>query len=178
TGALQGVGNVVCYSQLLTYKWGPDIKPPSYVPQGDLAESWTQPADLTYVFKLRPGVKFHNVPPVNGRALVAEDVVRSLQRILDLKARTPALAASLAGIRTFEAVDGATVKVALDRPNADLLLNLADPKMLIIARELADQDLTGSPVIGTGAWIFERFEPQQPFTAVRHPEYFLKGLPD
>src|SRR5262249_40431277 len=56
TGA---AGPLICYSQLVCYKWGPDVKLPSYTPTGDLAESWTQPDDLTYVFKLRPGVKFH-----------------------------------------------------------------------------------------------------------------------
>src|SRR5437764_24872 len=52
SGASGGVGATVCYSQLLTYKWGPDIKAPSFIPTGDLAESWTQPDDLTYVFKI------------------------------------------------------------------------------------------------------------------------------
>src|SRR2546426_7911134 len=39
------------------------------------AEKWDQPDDLTYVFKLRPGVKYHNLPTVNGREVEAEDVV-------------------------------------------------------------------------------------------------------
>jgi peptide/nickel transport system substrate-binding protein len=33
----------------------------------DLAESWRQIDDLTYEFKLRKGVHFQNLPPVNGR---------------------------------------------------------------------------------------------------------------
>src|SRR5439155_2128935 len=48
-GALIGFGNHVCYSQLVTYKWGPEIKPANYIATGDLAESWTQPDELTYV---------------------------------------------------------------------------------------------------------------------------------
>src|SRR5262245_4067091 len=82
---LGAVGPLVCYSQLLTYKWGPDVKAPAYIPTGDLAESWTQPDPTTHIFKLRPGVKWHNIPPVNGRELVADDIVYSLQRIRDLK---------------------------------------------------------------------------------------------
>jgi ABC-type transport system substrate-binding protein len=73
------------YSQLLKYKHGPDIKPPAYLVTGDLAESWEQPDDLTYIFKLRPGVKWQNIAPVNGRELVAEDVKYSFERILGLK---------------------------------------------------------------------------------------------
>src|SRR5215475_10503313 len=33
----------------------------------DLAESWQQKNDLTYIFQLHKGVRFHDVPPVKGR---------------------------------------------------------------------------------------------------------------
>ncbi|MDZ7728102.1 MAG: hypothetical protein U5Q44_07845 [Dehalococcoidia bacterium] len=33
-----------------------------------------QPDELTYTFKLNSGVSFHDTPPVNGRAMTAEDV--------------------------------------------------------------------------------------------------------
>jgi peptide/nickel transport system substrate-binding protein len=47
---------------------------------GELASSWTVSADnLTYTFKLRPGVKFHS-----GNALTAADVVYSFQRAVTL----------------------------------------------------------------------------------------------
>src|SRR5215208_5278905 len=46
----------------------------------DLAETWEQKDDVTYVFRLRQGVKFHNVPPVNGRELTSEDVKYSIER--------------------------------------------------------------------------------------------------
>src|SRR2546423_542556 len=52
---------LVAYSGLLKFKHGADTKPPAFIPVADIAESWTQPDDLTYIFKLRPGVKFHNI---------------------------------------------------------------------------------------------------------------------
>src|SRR5262245_65240647 len=40
--------------------------------RGDLAETWEGSADFkTWTFKLRQGVKWQNVPPVNGRELTA-----------------------------------------------------------------------------------------------------------
>src|SRR4029453_14653603 len=43
--------------------------------KGDLAETWEGSADArVWTFKLRQGVKWQNVPPVNGRELVAADV--------------------------------------------------------------------------------------------------------
>ena len=48
-------------------------------PKPDVAESWTISDDnLTYVFTLRPGTKFHS-----GREVTADDVVFSFQRALD-----------------------------------------------------------------------------------------------
>ena len=43
--------------------------------KGDLAESWqASPDHRVWTFKLRQGVKWQNVPPLNGRELVAADV--------------------------------------------------------------------------------------------------------
>ena len=49
--------------------------PPTSRLKGDLAESWqASPDHRVWTFKLRQGVKWHNVPPLNGRELVAADV--------------------------------------------------------------------------------------------------------
>jgi peptide/nickel transport system substrate-binding protein len=169
------IGAYVCYSQLLTLKWGPEVNPPSYIAVGDLAASWTQPDDITYLFKLQPGAKFHNIAPVNGRDLTADDIVYSYQRIRDLKA----FAAILSGITKFEAPDKATVKLTLEKPNADQLATLADYRGKIVAREVVEknQDLTKAPVIGSGAWIFEDFVVGERFSAKRNPDFFIKGTP-
>src|SRR5262249_13192162 len=44
------------YSRLMKVKAGPSVKPGTYPLETDLAESWTQPTDTTYVFKLKKGV--------------------------------------------------------------------------------------------------------------------------
>jgi ABC-type transport system substrate-binding protein len=175
-GAMPGLGNDVCYSQLLTYKWGPDLKPMTYIPQGDLAESWTQPDEMTYLFKMRPGAKWQNIAPVNGREVSAEDVIYSYQRAQSLRVYSP----RFTGISKLEAPDKLTLKVTLDKPNPDLLSTLAEPTgTQIIAKEVVDQrgDLVAPPVVGTGPWIFERFVPGEVFTATRNPDYFIKGRP-
>jgi ABC-type transport system substrate-binding protein len=176
-GGLTGaaLSGAMCYSQLLMFKWGADAPPPSYVPIGDLAESWTQPDDVTYVFKLRPGVKWHNVPPVNGRELVADDIVYSYQRLRDLKVS----ASLLTGLAKMETPDRTTLKLTLDKPNPDFLLGLADFRAKVVARELVERngDLTGPPVIGSGPWLYEDYVAGQRFAARRNPDYYLKGRP-
>jgi peptide/nickel transport system substrate-binding protein len=168
---------VMAYSGLLKFRSGRDIQPGTYLPTGDLAESWEQPDDTTYVFKLRRGVKFHNVPPVNGREVTSADVLYSYRRVLGLKS----LASLLAGVQRMEAPDPFTFKVTLAEPDADLLANLAASNLAVVAREAVEVsgDLRNGPYIGTGPWIVESVTPDSNRNTmlVRNPDYFLKGLP-
>ena len=68
------------HSRLLKHKAGPAVAPGTFPIEGDLAESWSQPNETTYVFKLRRGVRWHAKPPVNGRELTADDVVYTVNR--------------------------------------------------------------------------------------------------
>src|SRR6266545_3156854 len=71
------------YSRLLRPKKGPGIHGLAYLMEGDLAESWKMSDDgLGYTFNLKPDLKWHNKPPVNGRPLVAQDVVWSFERFM------------------------------------------------------------------------------------------------
>src|SRR5437867_12965597 len=48
-----------------------------------LVTGWEVQNPSTWIFKLRPGVKFHNRPPVNGREMTAEDVKYSYDLLKD-----------------------------------------------------------------------------------------------
>ncbi len=96
------------HSRLVKQKAGPAIAPGTFPLEGDLAESWTQPNDTTYVFKLRRGVRWHNKPPVNGRELTADDVKYSLERFLTVKGNSNAY--MLKSVDKVEAVDKYTVQ--------------------------------------------------------------------
>src|SRR5207245_613868 len=52
---LSAYGAGVCYSKLLRFESGPDIPQPSVRIGPELAESWEQPDDNTYIFRLRKG---------------------------------------------------------------------------------------------------------------------------
>src|SRR5215470_1998969 len=68
------------HSRLVRVRSGEQVKPNTLPLEPDLAESWIQPNDTTFIFKLRKGVRWHNKPPVNGRELTAEDVKYSFDR--------------------------------------------------------------------------------------------------
>src|SRR5205814_2366060 len=102
------------HSRLLKHKAGPSVIPGTFPIEGDLAESWTQPSETTYVFKLRKGVRWHNKPPVNGRELTADDVVFSVNHFLTAKGNANAY--MLKSVDKVEALDKHTVKFTLKEP--------------------------------------------------------------
>jgi peptide/nickel transport system substrate-binding protein len=168
-------GPGVAYSRLVQFKAGPGVPNGSAIAVGDLAESWTQPDETTYVFKIRPGVKWHNLPPVNGRELVAQDIVYSFQRIMDLKVN----AGFLGPITKMEAPDRSTVRIQIARPDIEFPAVTGTGQNKVVAREAVEQkgDLKEGPTIGTGPWVLEKWEPNVATTFRRNPDYFQKGLP-
>ena len=167
------------HSRLIKPKAGPNVAPGTFPIEGDLAESWTQPNDTTYVFKLRRGVKWHNKPPVNGRELTADDVVYTVDRFMTLKGNANAY--MLASVSKVEAVDKYTVKFTLKEPFAWFLDMLANPMAVaIIAKECVEKfgDLKKpEAMVGTGPWMFDTYKPNVGMTLVRNPNYFVPGLP-
>jgi peptide/nickel transport system substrate-binding protein len=167
------------HSRLLKHKAGPSVVPGTFPLEGDLAESWTQPNETTYVFKLRRGVRWHNRPPVNGRELTADDVVFSVNHFLTVKGNANAY--MLKAVDKVEAPDKYTVKFTLKEPFVWFLDMLSNPHAVaIVAKEVLDKHgdfKKHETVIGTGPWMLDSYRPNVGLTYVRNPTYFLPGLP-
>src|SRR5262245_34716310 len=167
------------HSRLVKHKAGPGVAPATFPIEGDLAESWSQPSETTYVFKLRKGVRWHPKPPVNGRELTAEDVRYTVERFLTVKGNP--MAYMLSSVDRVEAVDRYTVKFVMKEPFAWLLDVLANPMAVaIVARECVEKfgDLKkAEAVVGTGPWMLDSYRPNVGLTFVRNPNYFVPGLP-
>ncbi|MBI5628327.1 MAG: ABC transporter substrate-binding protein [Candidatus Rokubacteria bacterium] len=167
------------HSRLVKPKAGPSVAPGTFPLEGDLAESWTQPNETTYVFKLRRGVRWHPKPPVNGRELTAADVVYTVERFLTVKGNANAY--MLSSVAKVEAVDQYTVKFTLKEPFVWFLDMLANPIAVgVIAKEVIDKygDLRRpEAVIGTGPYMLDSYRPNVGLTLVRNPSYFVPGVP-
>lgn len=105
-----------------------------------LASEWRNPDDRSWVFRLRPGVKFHD-----GSPLTAEDVVFSLDRARNHPGT--GLASYLVEVETVKAVDSSTVEIRTRLPFAALLAKLT--QIAVVPR--------GSPEritrpVGTGSY--------------------------
>ena len=59
---------------------GPDVTLPSLAVECELCARWEMDGDGAFVFQLRPGVKWQDAAPVNGRSLTTDDIVYSYER--------------------------------------------------------------------------------------------------
>ena len=100
--------------------------PPDHT-SGALAESWSQPDPTTVVVNVRQGVHWHDKPPMNGRALTAQDIEYNYHRLLGLGSgfteRTIMPWELLAGanIASVTATDESTVVFKLEKLTLTIL---------------------------------------------------------
>jgi peptide/nickel transport system substrate-binding protein len=145
----------------------------------DLAESWEQTDELTYIFRLRQGVRFHEVPPVNGRELTSEDVKYSIERqMTDQPGKFQHAYFFLGKLAGIDTPDRYTVVFKTREPYAPFMNYLASPWTVIVAREVVERhgDLQRH-AIGTGPFIMQEYRRDQEALFVKNPHYFKKGLP-
>ena len=130
-------------------------------PEPDLATSWEANEDATvWTFKLREGIKFH-------------DVVYSLNRVLDPDSDSPARSA-VKMITGVEALDDMTVQITLDTPFADMPLQLMDYRLRMLNEGSGDTIATTGN--GTGPFKVETFDAEGTTVLVANPDYW-EGAP-
>jgi peptide/nickel transport system substrate-binding protein len=159
------------YSRLLTFDTSEGSTPYSYQLKGDLAASREQPDELTYTFKIKPGIKWQQVAPVNGRDLVAQDVVYALERL-----RTPdpkfTNAFILGVVDKITAPDPSTVSITLKSKFAPFLDNLAHQNALIVPKEIIDAEGDARrTAVGTGPFILKSAQTGSKYVLERNPAY-------
>jgi peptide/nickel transport system substrate-binding protein len=134
-----------------------------------LAESHTVSKDgLTYTFKLRQGVKFHN-----GKEMSSEDVVASLNRWGKQSNYGKSLYAQVAEVR---ALDRYTVEMKLKEKSAIVLISLAVPNNFgaIYPKEICEKfapEVKATEYVGTGPYKLAEWKPDQHIRMVRFDDY-------
>ena len=131
-----------------------------------LAESWEHPDDLTYIFKLKEGVKFHN-----GEELKASDVVFSLKRAI-VAPNVKHLYDSI-DPESVVANGDYTVEFKLVKPYSAILANLTHPGASI-CNEKAVNDAGDSyqmNPVGTGALEFVSWQKANSMEMKRFEDY-------
>jgi ABC-type transport system substrate-binding protein len=153
----------------------------------ELAERWdVDAAQRVYTFAVRPGVRFSN-----GRALTANDLRYSIERVLQPATRSPgaeffrgvvgaaaceATTCRVAGITT---PDAQTIRFELTEHDPLFLHKLAMPFAAAVPAEAVDrwgEDFARHPV-GSGPFLLREWLTGQRVVLERNPDYFVPGVP-
>jgi peptide/nickel transport system substrate-binding protein len=136
-----------------------------------------QPTDngLTYTFKIRKGVKFHD-----GSPLTAQDVAASWNKIVHPK---PGVASARENnfvmVDTITAPDDETVVFKLKFATLTFLPALADPYAYIYSKKKLDQDMHWyeKNIMGSGPFKLTEYQIGQSIKGERNPDYYHPGQP-
>jgi peptide/nickel transport system substrate-binding protein len=139
-----------------------------------LAESWEISEDgLSYTFKLRQGVKFHD-----GSDFNADAVKFNIDRQLPPKAddNMPYASFTFGTVKDVQVVDPYTVKINLTQKNTAFLANLAmGPAAPIVsptALEASGNNSVMDNPVGTGPYKFVKWNKGENVVLVRNDEYW------
>lgn len=157
-----------------------------------LAESWKVSADgLTWTFKLRRGVKFHDGHPFNAQA-VYDSFARVIfkEHPFNSYGQWKYLGLSLGPVKDIKVIDEYTVALVTEKPYAPLLNNLALWLCPIVSpKAMADyKDKIGMHPVGTGPFKFVSWTKDDQIVLERNNEYWgekakvdkiiLKSIPE
>jgi peptide/nickel transport system substrate-binding protein len=153
------------YNQLVRFD-------PEMNPQPELAESWQiSPDGLTWTFKLRQGVKFHD-----GQEFTSADVKFSFDRLLEKSASGKS---DFIAVDKVEPVGKYGVKFVTKEPFAALVAALGGFWGFIVSEagvKKGGGDLN-KIAMGTGPFMLEDWKVEQQMVFKKNPNYFKKGMP-
>src|SRR6266851_1007208 len=179
TNTVQIMSSSGIYNQLIEYN--PETADPFDL-RGDLATSWELSEDgRVYTFHLNPKARWHD-----GKPVTAEDVVYSMDSMVDADAKPPRVV-TLPALSpyyekgTAQAIDAHTVEIPLKIPGApDFLPTLASDFCKIIAKHWGE---SGTDVqkwenaMGSGPFKPGKFVKDVSIELVKNKDYWKPELP-
>jgi peptide/nickel transport system substrate-binding protein len=138
-----------------------------------LAKSYEQPDELTYIFHLVENAKFSD-----GTDLTAEDVVFTIERILDPDFGSPR-ASWFATVDTIEAVDEHTVRLTTTEPYAPLINALAWTYNVIVSKAFTEAQggSLDQATMGSGPFVMAEYVPDQVIRFEPNPHFWQEDRP-
>ena len=134
-----------------------------------LAESWKPIDPLTWEFKLRQGVKFHD-----GSDFNADDVLCSFERVPNVP-NSPGSFALYSKGKTLTKVDDYTIHIKTEKPyplmanDVSTILIISDDKG---CKGTTAQFNSGEAAVGTGPWMFSEYVPADRIVMKRNDNYW------
>ena len=142
--------------------WDADFHTQPYLAQAldhnDAYDVWT--------IKLRPGVTFHDGEVVDAAAV---------KKDLDAVKASVLTSATFKPVSEIKVIDAQTVEVDMSIPWSAFPVNLTAQAGMVAAPKMLDDTTNGSrQPIGSGPFVFDKWTPDQVFSAKKNPSYWRK----
>jgi len=164
SGPLIAVQSLV-YSRLLAYE---NQAEGIIVPDLALALP-EQPDQQTYIFRLNPNARWHQLPPLDGRPVTADDVRFSIER--QRADETFVRHAYWTMIDRVEAPAPDQLVVHTSAPFAPLVERFAAPSSFVVAPEIAQRGFSAELQVGSGPFQWVEWAEQDFASVVRNPNW-------
>lgn len=141
-------------------------------PMPGLAESWRLINNLTWEFKLRKGVKFHD-----ASELTADDVIWSLDRPATIVGSPSKFDLFTKAIINKKVIDPYTIRLTTKEPYPLILADLSNVQIVSkkATQGLSSEDFnSGKGVVGTGPYKFAKYLKDDRIELERHTAYWGK----
>jgi peptide/nickel transport system substrate-binding protein len=154
-----------------------------------LIQKWETPAPDSVVLHLRPGVTWHDIAPVSGRAVTSEDIANAINfhagklKLTGYESQQFQRASNFTGMDTATATDASTVTLKMSSPSSAIFYGLSDYRVRMIPKEQIDIGFDDSnKLIGSGPFMLTPgfANPREyggPFSVTANPKYWEAGLP-
>lgn len=143
---------------------------------GDLAESWTTSKDgMTWTFKIRTGVKFHD-----GSTLTSRDIKATYDKIIFPKGDVVSVRQAIyQSVRAVEAPNPQNVVFRLKYATPGFLEKLASPFNFVYKAEILERDPRWYErnIMGTGPFRFVEYVRGSHWVGRRFEDYYDRGKP-
>ncbi|MBP2305808.1 ABC transporter substrate-binding protein [Azospirillum melinis] len=135
-----------------------------------LAQSWRAVDELTWEFKLRPGIRFHD-----GTPLTPDDIAFTVERVPAVPNSPGSFVPYVRNIAAVEPIDATTFRIRTKTPNPYLDRDFTN--LYILSRRIhagaATADFTaGKLAVGTGAFRYAGFTVGQQIELERNPDFW------
>lgn len=161
----------------------------NYKVTAGMFEKWETPSADQVTLKMRQGLTWHDVAPVSGRAVTAEDLANAISyhagllKLPGYEGKAFQRKGNFVGMESATATDASTVVLKMGKPSSAIAYGLADYRVKMVPKEQIEIGFADSnKLIGSGPFMMKPGfgnpkEYGSPYSLARNPKYVNPDLP-
>jgi peptide/nickel transport system substrate-binding protein len=162
----------------------------NYKVTAGMFEAWETPSPDQVTLKMRQGMTWHDIEPVSGRAVTAQDLAKAISyhagllKLAGYEGKAFQRRGNFVGMESATATDDSTVVLKMKSPSSAISYGLADYRVKMFPQEQLDLGFSDSnKLIGSGPFMLKPgfANPKEygsPYSVTKNPKYRDSALPN